>query len=148
MKSVLFFFSSDDKHLGVLSPFARNTVNVEMHMKMAEADFQNVVYPCCGLIEVRKWSVQHNRCYGSDVEKRVIAASAQHCPMCGQYCGGTIQLVQHMEEDHGAAMMYACALCRNPYVTKAALDCHIAWNHGGVGGARQDYKRKYKPLMQ
>ena len=138
MKSVslLSFFSSDDKHLGVLSPFARSLVNVEMHMKMKEADFQNVVYPCCGLMEIRKWSIQHNRCYGDIVEKQVIAASAQHCPTCGQFCGGSIKLVQHMEEYHGAAMMFACSLCRNPYVTKVALDCHLAWNPWGGRGSK------------
>ena len=118
-----------------------------MHMKMAEADFQNIVHPCCGLVEVRKWSIEHNRCYGNDVEKQIIEASAQNHPTCGEYCGGSIQLVQHMEQDHGAAMMFACALCRNPYVTKVALDCHIALNHGGIGGARLDYEWKYKPLM-
>ena len=41
-----------------------------------------------------------------------------------------------------------CALCRNPYVTKAALDCHIALNHGGIQGARRDYERKYKPHVE
>ena len=113
-------------------------------MKMAEADFQNIVYPCCGLIEVQKWSIEHNRCYGSDVEKRIIAALAQNCPMFGQHCG---EVVRYMEWDHGAAMMFACTLCRNPYMTKVVLDCHIELNHGGIEGARCNYEWKYKPLM-
>ena len=91
------FFSSHKKHLGILSPSDSNIVNVEMHMKMAEMDFQNIVHPCCGLIEVQKWSIEHNRCYGSDVEKRIIEASAQNCPTFGEYCGGSIQLVWHMD---------------------------------------------------
>ena len=114
-------------------------------MKMAEVDFQNVVHPCCGLVKVRKWSIDHNRCYGGDVKKQLIEASAQNCPTCSEYCGGSIQLVRHMERDHGTAMMFACALCRNPYITKVVLDCHIALNHRGIGGARHDYE--YKPLM-
>ena len=88
-----FFFSSHKKHLGILSPSDGNIVNVEMHMKMVEADFQNIVHPCCGLIKVLKWSIEHNRCYGSDVEKQIIEASVQNCPMCSEYCGGSIQLV-------------------------------------------------------
>ena len=51
-----------------------------------------------------------------------------------------------MEQDNGAAMMFAYTLCRNPYVTEVALDCHIALNHGGIGGMRCDYEWKYKPL--
>ena len=141
------FFSSHKKHLSILSPSDSNIVNMEMHMKMAEADFQNIMYPCCGLVEIQKWSIEHNRCYGSDVEQWIIEASAQNCPTCGQYCGGSIQLVWHMEWDHGAAMMFVCTLCRNPYVMKVVLDCHIALNHGGVDGVRHDYERKYKPSM-
>ena len=88
MFSISFFFSSHKKHLGILSPSDGNIVNVEMHMKMAEADFQNIMHPCCGLVEVQKWSIEHNRCYGNDVEKRIIEASAQNCPACSEYCGG------------------------------------------------------------
>ena len=98
-------------------------------------------------MEIKKWGVEHNRCYGGLIERRIIEASAQKCARCGAYCGGVIQLVRHSEKHYGAANLQICALCRNPYVTQAALDCHIAHNHGGIEGAHRDYERKYKPNM-
>ena len=104
-----------------------------MPQKMDERDFQNVVYQCCGLVEFKKWGVQHNRCYGGAIEAGIIEASAQKCDRCGAYCGGVFQLIQHYEKHYGAADVQICALCRNPYVTKAALDCHLtqSWGHRG-----------------
>ena len=67
-------------------------------------------------------------------------ASAQKCDRCGAYCGGVIQLICHYEKHYGAANVQICALCHNPYVTKAALDCHLTHNHGGIEGARHDYE--------
>ena len=124
---------------------AKQLINVEMNEKMDETEFQNVVYPCCGLLKIRKWGVEHNRCYGGRMEERVIESSAQKCETCGEYVGGVIRLVRHQEKHYGASSVHICALCRNPYVTKTALDCHIAHNHGGIQGARRDYERKYKP---
>ena len=118
-----------------------------MHEKMNPKDFQNNVYTCCGLMELKKWGVEHNRCYGGVIEQRIIKASAQNCGRCRAYCGGVIQLVRHSQKHYGAVNLQICALCRNPYVTQAALDCHIAHNHGGIGGARRDYERKYRPNM-
>ena len=135
------------KHLGILSPSDNNNLIVEMYIKMAEADFQKVVYPCCGLVEVQKWSIQHNKCYGSYVERRIIETSAQNCPTCDEYCRGTIQLVWHMERHYGDAVMFACILCRNPYATNVALDWHVALNHGAIGDVRWDYERKYNLVM-
>ena len=111
---------------------------------MDEQDFQNVVYPCCGLVEFKKWGVQHNRCYGGVIEAGIIEASAQKCDRCGAYCGGVVQLIWHYEKHYGAANVQICALCHNPYVTKAALDCHLTHNHGGIEGACCDYEQKYK----
>ena len=48
-----------------------------MPQKMNKRDFQNIVYPCCGLVELKKWGVQHNRCYGGVIEAGIIEASAQ-----------------------------------------------------------------------
>ena len=118
-----------------------------MPQKMDERDFQNVVYPCCGLVNFKKWGVQHNRCYGGAIEAGIIEASAQKCDRCGAYCGGIIQLIRHYEKHYGTANVQICALCRNPYVTKAALDCHLTHNHGGIEGALHDYERKYKPSV-
>ena len=118
-----------------------------MPQKMDERDFQNVVYPCCGLVEFKKWGVQHNRCYGGAIEAGIIEASAQKCDQCGAYCGGVIQLIRHYEKHYGAANVQICALCRNPYITKATLDCHLTHNHGGIEGACHNYERKYKPSV-
>ena len=53
------------KHVGILDPNEpKKHISIEMPQKMDERDFQNVVYPCCGLVEFKKWGVQHNRCYG------------------------------------------------------------------------------------
>ena len=134
------------KHIGILNPDEpKKQISIEMPQKMNENDFQNVVYPCCGLMAIRKWGVQHNRCYGGNVEAGIIEASAQKCERCGAFCGGVVQLVRHYEKHYGAANIQVCALCRNPYITKAALDCHLTLNHGGIEGARRDYERKYKP---
>ena len=127
---------------------SRKLINVEMHEKMKEADFQNFIFPCCGLVMICKWGVEHNRCYGGKIEERMIEASAQKCQICGEYVGGVVKLVRHQEKHYGAMHALICALCRNPYVTKAALDCHIALNHGGIQGARRDYERKYKPHVE
>ena len=44
-------------------------INIKMPQKMDEKDFQNVVYPCCGLVEICKWGVQHYRYYGGSIEE-------------------------------------------------------------------------------
>ena len=77
------------KHIGILNPDEpKKQISIEMPQKMNENDFQNVVYPCCRLMEIRKWGVQHNRCYGGNVEAGIIEASAQKCERCGAFCGG------------------------------------------------------------
>jgi len=119
-------------------------VQIEMPMRMNEQDFQNIAYSCCGLIVYHKWGMEHNRCFGSKLDEELIKVSAQNCPQCGVYCGGVIQLARHMEKYYTALSCFVCALCRNPYLTKTALDCHIAHNHGGSQLARRDYERKYK----
>ena len=81
------------------------------------------------------------------IEAGIIEASAKKCGRCGAYCGGVIQLIRHYEKHYGAANVQICALCRNPYVTKAALNCHLTHNHGGIEGARRNYERKYKPSV-
>ena len=64
-------------------------------------------------------------------------------------CGGEwLNWCDTQKKHYGAMHALICALCRNPYVTKAALDCHIALNHGGIQGARRDYERKYKPHVE
>ena len=110
---------------------------------MSPSDFQNAVYRCCGLIAYTKWQVQHCRCYNTADEEKLICASAQNCPECGFPTDGVVGLVRHMESCHNAASCHVCALCRLPYVTRVALDCHIVHNHGSVHMARRDYERKY-----
>ena len=90
---------------------SRKLINVEMHEKMKEADFQNFVFPCCGLVMIRKWGVEHNRCYGGKIEERMIEASAQKCQICGEYVGGVVKLVRHQEKHYGAMNALICALC-------------------------------------
>ena len=82
------------KHLSILDPNEpKRQVNIEMPQKKNERDFKNIVYPCCGLVEFKKWGVQHNRCYGGAIEADIIKASAQKCDPCGAFCGGVLQLV-------------------------------------------------------
>ena len=82
------------KHLGILdSNEPKKHISIEMPQKMDEQDFQNVVYPCCGLVEFKKLRVQHNRCYGGVIEVGIIEASAQKCDRCGAYCWGVTQLI-------------------------------------------------------
>ena len=77
------------KILNILDPNEpKKHISIEMPQKMDERDFQNVVYPCCGLVELKKWGVQHNRCYGGGIEVSIIEASAQKWNRCGAYCGG------------------------------------------------------------
>ena len=43
------------KHLGILDPNEpKKHISIKMPQKMDEQDFQNVVYPCCGLVEFKK----------------------------------------------------------------------------------------------
>ena len=58
--------------ISILCPDDNDLINVEMHMKMQETNIQNVVYPCCGFFEVKKYNIEHNRCYGSDIEAKII----------------------------------------------------------------------------
>ena len=60
---------------------------------------------------------------------------------------GVVQLIRHYEKHNVTANVQICALCCNPYITKAALDCHLTHNHGGIEGACCDYERKYKPSV-
>ena len=76
MKSLL----RHKNHLGILDPNElKKHMSIEMLQKMDERDFQNVVYPCCGLVEFKKWGVQHKRCYGEVIEAGIIEASAKKC---------------------------------------------------------------------
>ena len=76
------------KHIGILNPDEpKKHINIKMPKKMDERDIQNIVYPCCGLMEIRKWGVQHNRYYGGSVEARIIEESAQKCERCGAFVG-------------------------------------------------------------
>ena len=142
-------FFRHKKHLGILDPNKpKKHINIEMPQKTDEKDFQNIVYPCCRLVEIWKWVVQHNRCYRGAIEAGIIEASAQKCEQCGVLCGGVVQLVWHYEKHYGAANVQICVLCHNLYITKAALDCHLTHNHGGIEGAHRDYERKYKPSVE
>ena len=116
-----------------------------MPSRMDSADFQNVVYKCCGLIAFMKWNTC---CFNSDVEECLICASAQNCSKCGYYTCGVVNLVRHMEKHHNASTCYVCALCRLSFATKVALDCHVVHNHGSAQKARNDYDRKYKLRAQ
>ena len=111
---------------------------------MNEMDFQNVIFDCCSLVLIQKFGMEHSRCYGSRTDEELIRASAQKCPECGTFCGGVVQLARHMEKHYMGVSSYICALCRNMYITKTALDCHVVHNHGGKDMVRRDYERKYK----
>ena len=68
------------KHIRILDPDEpKKHINIEMPQKRDEKDFQNIVYPCCGLMEIHKWGVQHNRCYRGSVEAGIIEVSTQKC---------------------------------------------------------------------
>ena len=86
--------SRHKKHLGIFDPNEpKKHISIKMPQKMDEQDFQNVVYPCCGLVELKKWGVKHNRCCRGVIEAGIIEASAQKCDQCGAYCGGVVQLI-------------------------------------------------------
>ena len=119
-----------------------------MSNRMDPEDFQNIVYKCCSLLAFTKWSVVHTMCYNNEIEENLISASAQHCGECGYFLGGVVSLVHHTEKHHSASVCHVCTLCHLPYVTKVALDCHVAYCHGSVHRARSDYKRKYRLRMQ
>ena len=119
-----------------------------MPNRMDPEDFQNIVYKCCGLLAFTKWGVVHTMCYNNEIKENLISASAQHCGECGYLSGGVVSLVCHTEKHHSASVCHVCALCHLPYVTKVALDCHVAHCHSSVHRARSDYKRKYRLRMQ
>ena len=126
----------------------KDSVHVEMPSRMDSADFQNVVYKCCGLIAFMKWNIHHTCCFNSDVEERLINASVENCSECGYYTSDIVNLVRHMEKHHNASTCYVCALCRLPFAMKVALDCHVVHNHGSAQKSRNDYDRKYKLGVQ
>ena len=130
--------------MGIVGVEDKELVNIQMPAKMDESDFQNEVFSCCGLIAFTKWNVQHSRCYGNNVEERLIDASVQFCLQCGSPTKDVVGFIHHMEKHHNGTSCHVCALCQLPYVTKVALDCHIVHNHGSVHMARRDYERKYK----
>ena len=99
---------------------------------MDEKDFQNVVYPCCGLVKIHNGRFNIKDAYAGAVEAGIIEALAQKCKRCGAFCRGIIQLVQHYKKHYRAANIQVCVLCCNPYITKAALDCHLTLNSGGI----------------
>ena len=105
-------------------------------------DFQNMVYKCCSLLAFTKWGVVHTMCYNNEIKENLM--STQHCRECGYFSGGVVSLVHHAEKHHFASVCYVCTLCHLPYVTKVALDCHVAHCHGSVHRARSDYERKYR----
>ena len=139
-----FYCSFIKKNISMLSADDNCDVQVQMPMRMNEIDFQNVVYSCCGLVLVWKFGLQHSKCYGSAMDEELIKVSAQNCGLCGAHCGGVVQLARHMEKHYTGLACFICALCRNIYITKTVLDCHILHNHSGSNLARRDYERKYK----
>ena len=120
-------------------------VKIDMPPWINEEEFQNVIFECCGLVQFTKWGVQHDdtTCAYDGLDVDVIKVSCQDCPMCHRFCGGVIQLARHFEEFHGGIQCNVCVMCRNPYLTKVALDCHIYRRHGGSELVKRDSVRKY-----
>ena len=55
------------KNVSILDKRDDSEVRVEMPLQMNEADFQNVVYSCCGLLLIGKFEMQHSRCCGTEM---------------------------------------------------------------------------------
>ena len=128
----------------MLSTYDVREVKINMPQYVDEEDFQNVVYECCGLVKFTKWGVEHDTtCAHDALDADVIKVSSQDCTICHRFCGGAIQLARHCDEFHGGVQCNVCALCRKPYLTKIALDCHIFRCHGGSDSARMLGVKKY-----
>ena len=131
------------KNVGILDKRGDSEVRVEMPLWMNEADFQNVVYSCCGLILIRKFEMQHSWCCGTEKDRFIIKASVTECSQCDVFFGDVVAYARHMEKIF-VTVPCVCAVCRNLYISSVALHCHLVKYHGGLELAKRDYKRKYK----
>ena len=118
-------------------------VRVEMLLWMNEADFQNEVYSCCGLVLICKFKIQHLWCCGTEKDKLIINASVRECSQCDVFFGGVVAYTHHMEKVHLTAPC-VCTLCRNLYISSVVLHCHLVNCHTGLELAKRDYGRKHK----
>ena len=132
------------KTVSILDKRDDSKVRVETPLWMNEADFQNVVYSCCGLILIRKFEMQHSWWCGTQKDRVIMNASVRKCSQCDVFFGDVVAYAHHMEKVHVTVPCYVCALCRNLYISSVALHCHLVNCHGGLELAKRDYKRKYE----
>ena len=132
------------KNVSILDKRDDSEVRVEMPMWMNEADFQNVVYSCCGLLLIRKFQMQHSPCCGTEKDELIINASVRECSQCDVFFRDVVSYAHHMEKVHLTVHCCVCALCRNLYISSVVLDCPLVNCHGGLELAKRDYRRKYK----
>ena len=132
------------KNVSILDKRDDSEVRVEMPLWMNEADFQNVVYSCCGLLLIHKFEIQHSQCCGTEKDKLIINASVTECSQCDVFFGDVVAYTHHREKVHVTVPCFVCTLCRNLYISSVALDCHLVNCHGGLELAKRDYGRKYE----
>ena len=125
------------KNVSILDKRDDSEVRVEMPLWMNEADFQNVVYSCCGLVFICKFEMQHSRCCGTEKDKLIINASVRECSQCDVFFGDVVSYARHMEKVHVTVPCCVCARCRNLYISSVALHCHLVNYHGGLELAKR-----------
>ena len=104
------------KNVSILDKRDDSKVRVEMPLWMNEADFQNVVYSCCGLILICKFEIQHSWCCGTEKDRLIINASVRECSQCDIFFVYVVAYACHMEKVHVTVPCCVCALCRNLYI--------------------------------
>ena len=86
--------------MSILDKRDDSEVRVEMSLWMNKADFQNVVYSCCGLLLIRKFDMQHSQCCGTEKDELIIKASVRECSHCDVFFGDVVSYAHHMEKVH------------------------------------------------
>ena len=77
------------KHIGILNPDEpKKQISIEMPQKMNENDFQNVVYPCCGLMEIRKWGFNTIGATGEMLRPESLKRLLRNANDVGLFVGG------------------------------------------------------------
>lgn len=93
----------------------------------------DIIWPCCGLLQVLKWGVVHTQCDKliQPFQQQQMEMHTEYCSMCGIHCGTLLKYFQHQDLSHYGLYCIICAICQDVFLLESMLHFHITDAHGG-----------------
>ena len=104
---------------------------------------KDVIWPCCGFLEVGKWGTKQAGCNPNfhPFKQQSLDVHCEFCSTCGKRFDTIIDFFVHQDVAHFGVNVKVCALCRQPYITETMFNFHITEKHGGLKSFREELQK-------